>query len=70
VCFERLLATHEAAMVLEVIMCQRLCKCFSNLVTSGNGQDLDEAFPDMFTEQVMVAHVDVLGSRSQLGQSS
>jgi hypothetical protein len=63
VCLERLLAAHGTAMMLEVVLRQRLCECISNLIAGVNGKDLDEALPDVLTK-MMVAHINVLGLRA------
>jgi hypothetical protein len=60
---ERLLATHVAAMRLEVILCQRLGKCVSNLVFRVNREDLDKSLTNMLTK-MMVANIYVFGFRT------
>jgi hypothetical protein len=52
----RLRATQKAAMTLEVILCQRLCKGIGNLFFRVDGKNLDESLPNMLTK-VMVAYV-------------
>ncbi len=65
---DRSLATHVAAMTLEVILCQSFGESISNLVISVDWEDLDEAFSDMFTK-MMIAHVDMLGPGTKFGKS-
>ncbi len=62
-CLERILTAHEAAMTLEVILCQSLGKYVSNLVFCVDREDLDKSLTNMFTE-VVVANINVLGSRT------
>jgi hypothetical protein len=49
-----------ASMKLEVILCQRICECISNLVFGVNGEDLDEPHSYMFAK-MMIANIYVLG---------
>ncbi len=60
---ERLLATHVVAMTLEVILCQSLGKCISNLVFCVDREDLDKSLVHMFAK-MMVANIYVLGPRT------
>jgi hypothetical protein len=62
-CLERLLASHEAAMTLEVILCQSLGKCISNLVFCVDREDLDESLTNMFAK-MMIANIYVFGPRT------
>ena len=50
-------------MTCEVILCQCFGKCVSDLVFRTNREDLDESLAHMFSK-VMIAYVDVLGSRT------
>ena len=58
------LATHVAAMTLEIILRKSLGQNVSRLVFSTNGEDLDQSI-----SKVVVPHVDVLGARAQLRES-
>jgi hypothetical protein len=58
------LATHVAAMTLEIILRKSLGQNVSRLVFSANGEDLDQSI-----SKVVVTHVDVLGARAQLRES-
>jgi hypothetical protein len=49
-------------MTLEVILCQSLSKCVSNLVFCVDREDLDKSLTNMFAK-VMVANTNVLGPR-------
>jgi hypothetical protein len=60
---ERLLTAHEAAMTMEVILCQSLGKCVSNLVFCVDREDLDESLTNMFVK-MMVANIYVFGPRT------
>ncbi len=63
VAWGRSLATHVAAMTLEVILCQGLGKYVSNLVFYVNRKDLDKSLTHVFAK-VVVANVYVLGPRT------
>jgi hypothetical protein len=56
---ERSLATHIAAMMLEVILCQSFSECISNLVFCINWEDLYKSLPYMLTK-MMIANIDML----------
>ena len=58
------LATHVAAMMLEIVLRKSLGQNVSRLVFSANGEDLDQSIL-----KVVVTHVDVLGARAQLWES-
>jgi hypothetical protein len=49
-----------AGMTLEVILCQSLCECISNLVFGVDGEDLDKPLSQVCTK-VMIANIYVLG---------
>ena len=63
VAWGRLLATHVAAMTLEVVLCQGLGKYVSNLVFCVDREDLDKSLMHVFAK-VVVANVYVLGPRT------
>ncbi len=63
----RSLAAHEATMTLKNFLCQGLGKSISNLILGVNGEYFDKPFPHMFAK-MMVAYIDVLGSRAKLGK--
>jgi hypothetical protein len=54
-------------MMLKIILCQRFGKSISNLILGIDREDLDESLLHMFTK-IMVAYIDVLGSRAKLGK--
>ncbi len=54
-------------MMLEYILCQGLGKSISDLILGVNGECFDKPLPHMFVK-MMVAYVDVLGSRAKLGK--
>ncbi len=62
-CLERSLATHGAAMTLEVVLRQWFCESISDLIAGVDRKDLDKALPNMLAK-MMVAHVNVLSSRA------
>ena len=62
------LATHVAAMTLEIILRKSLGQDVCHLVLCANGEDLDQSILHVFAK-VVVTHVDVLGARAQLGES-
>jgi hypothetical protein len=62
------LATHVAAMTLEIILRKSLGQDVCRLVFSANGEDLDQSISEGFAK-VVVTHVDVLGVRAQLRES-
>jgi len=62
------LATHVAAMTLEIVLRKSLGQNVSCLVFSANGEDLDQSISHVFAK-VVVTHVDVLGARAQLQES-
>jgi hypothetical protein len=64
---ERSLAAHEATMTLKITLCQRLGKRISNLILGVNGECFDKPLPHMFAK-MMVAYLDMLGSRAKLGK--
>ncbi len=63
VAWGRLLATHVAAMTLEVVLCQGLGKYVSNLVFCVDRENLDKSLAHMFAK-VVVANIYVLGPRT------
>ena len=63
VAWGRLLATHVAAMTLEVVLCQGLGKYVSNLVFCVDRENLDKSLAHVFAK-VVVANVYVLGPRT------
>jgi hypothetical protein len=63
VCLERSLATHGAAMTLEVVLHQWFHDSISDLIAGVDRKDLDKALPIMLAK-MMVAYVNVLGSRA------
>ena len=62
------LATHVAAMTLEIVLRKSLGQDVCHLVFSANGDDLDQPILHMFVK-VVVTHVDVLCARVQLQES-
>jgi hypothetical protein len=54
-------------MTLKNILCQGLSKSISNLILGVNGEYFYKPLPHMFAK-MMVAYVDVLGSRAKLGK--
>ncbi len=54
-------------MMLKIILCQGLGKNIINLILGVNGEYFDKPLPHMFAK-MMVAYVDVLGSREKLGK--
>jgi len=62
------LATHVAAMTLEIVPRKSLGQDVCRLIFSANGEDLDQSISHVFAK-VVVTHVDVLGARAQLGDS-
>ena len=68
VAFTYSLATHVAAMTLEIVLRKSLGQDVCRLVFSANGEDLDQSISHVFAK-VVVTHVDVLGARAQLGES-
>ncbi len=63
VAWGRLLATHVAAMTLEVVLCQGLGKYVSNLVFCVDRENFDKTLTHVLAK-VAVANVYVLGSRT------
>lgn len=63
------LAAEGLAVPDEGVLSQRLGQSVSNLVVRADGEDLDEPFADVLPK-VMEAHVDVLGARTKLRQTS
>jgi hypothetical protein len=63
VAWGRSLATHKAAMTLEVILCHSLGKCVSNLVFCVDREDFDKSLLYMFAK-MMVANIYVFGPRT------
>ena len=63
VAWGRLLATHVAAVTLEVVLCQGLGKYVSNLVFCVDRENLDKSLAHVFAK-VVVANVYVLGPRT------
>jgi hypothetical protein len=61
------LAAHEATMTLKIILCQEFGKNVSNLILGVNGKYFDKPLLHMFAK-IMVAYIDVLGSRAKLGK--
>ena len=57
------LTAHEVVITLEVILCQSLGECVSNLVFCVDREDLDKSLTNMFTK-VVVANIYVLGPRT------
>jgi hypothetical protein len=51
-------------MTLKIILSQGLGKSVSNLILGVNGEYFDKPLPN----KMMVAYVDVLGSRAKLGK--
>jgi hypothetical protein len=62
------LATHVAAMTLEIVLRKSLGQDVCRLVFSANGEDLDQSILQVFTK-VVVTHIDVLCARTQLRES-
>ena len=58
-------AAKELAVPDEGILSQGLCEYVCNLIVGVHWEDLDETEADVLAE-VVVAHVDVLGARSEL----
>ena len=56
----RSLATHVAAMTLEVILCQSFGECVSNLVFCVDREYLDKSLAYQLAK-MMIANIDVLG---------
>ncbi len=54
-------------MTLKIDLCQRFGESISNLTLGIDREDLDESLLHMFTK-MMVAYIDVLGSRAKLGK--
>ncbi len=54
-------------MTFKIILYQGLDKSISNLILGVNGQYFDKPLLHMFAK-MMVAYVDVLGSRAKLGK--
>jgi hypothetical protein len=54
-------------MMLKIILCQGLGKSVSNLILGVNGEYFDKLLLHMFVK-MMVAYVDVLGSKARLGK--
>ncbi len=54
-------------MTLKIVLCQRFGESISNLILGIDREDLDESLSHMFTK-MMVAYIDVLGSRAKLGK--
>ncbi len=54
-------------MTLKNILCQGLGKSIINLILGVNGEYFDKTLLQMFAK-MMVAYVDVLGSRAKLGK--
>jgi hypothetical protein len=55
-------------MTLEIVLRKSLGQDVCRLVFSANGEDLDQSILQVFTK-VVVTHVDVLCSRTQLQES-
>jgi hypothetical protein len=62
------LATHVAAMTLEIVLRKSLGQNVSRLVFSVNEEDLDQSISHVFAK-VVVTHADVLCARAQLRES-
>ncbi len=54
-------------MTLKIMLFQRFGESISNLILGVNGEYFDKPFPHMFVK-MMVAYIDVLGSRAKLGK--
>jgi hypothetical protein len=54
-------------MTLKIILCQGLGKSISNLILGVNVEYFDKPLPHMFAK-MMVAYIDLLGSRAKLGK--
>jgi hypothetical protein len=54
-------------MTLKNILCQGLGKSISNMILGVNREYFDKPFLHMFAK-MMVAYIDVLGSRAKLGK--
>ncbi len=54
-------------MTLKIVLCQRFGESISNLILGIDREDLDESLLHVFTK-MMVAYIDVLGSRAKLGK--
>ena len=61
-------AAKELAVPDEGILSQWLGQSVSNLIVGADGQNLDDALANVLAE-VVVAHVDVLGARSELRET-
>jgi hypothetical protein len=68
VAFTYSLATHVAAMTLEIVLRKSLGQDVCRLVFSANGEDLDQSISHVFAK-VVVTHVDMLCARAQLRES-
>ena len=64
-----LTAAKELTVFAKSILSQWFGQSVSNLIIGADGKDLDETFPYVLTK-VMVARVNVLRSRTKLGQTS
>ena len=54
-------------MTLKIVLFPGLGKSVSNLILGVNGEYFDKPLPHMFAK-MMVAYVDVLGSRAKFGK--
>jgi hypothetical protein len=54
-------------MTLKIILCQGLGKSISNRILGVNGEYFDKPLLHMFAK-MMIAYIDVLGSRAKLGK--
>ena len=59
------LATHVAAMTLEIILRKSLGQDVCQLVLCANGEDLDQSILHLFAK-VVVTHVEQLGESREL----
>ena len=64
----RSLATHVAAMTLEVVLCQSFGECISNLVFCVNREYFNKPLAYMFAK-MMVAYIDMLCPRAKFRKS-
>jgi hypothetical protein len=64
-----LTTAKELTVSAKRILSQWFGQSVSNLIIGADGKDLDETFPHVLTK-VMVARVDVLRARTELGQTS
>ena len=64
-----LTTAKELTVSAKRILSQWFGQSVSNLIIGADGKDLDETFPHVLTK-VMVARVNVLRSRTKLGQTS